>query len=106
MGLPGPESKLVSKILDEYRKRGAFAEKINGNAMQPRIVDILACYHGWFIAIECKAGNGKLTAYQAHVLQDVDRAGGIAEVCRSLEEALGILESIDNQLDDVNPSYA
>ena len=96
--MAGEEKKLVNKILDAYRKRGAFAEKIHGGPQQPRLVDIIACYHGYFIALECKAGKGKLTAYQAHVLQDVDRAGGIAETIWTLESALEILDSIDKSV--------
>ena len=96
--MAGQEKKLVNQILDAYRKRGAFAEKIHGGPTQPRLVDIVACYHGYFIALECKAGKGKLTAYQAHVLQDVDRAGGIAETIWTLEAALEILDSIDKSV--------
>ena len=93
--MAGEEKKLINQILDAYRKRGAFAEKINGNAMQPRLVDILACYHGYFIALECKAGTGKLTAYQAHILQDVKKADGIAEEIHTLEKAMQILDDIE-----------
>ena len=96
--MAGEEKKLVNQILDAYRKCGAFAEKIHGGPAQPRLVDIIACYHGYFIALECKAGKGKLTAYQAHVLQDVDRAGGIAETIWTLESALEVLDSIDTSV--------
>ena len=94
----GKEKQLVNAILTEYRKRGAFAEKIHGGPSQPRLVDIIACYHGYFIALECKTGTGKLTPSQAHVLRDVDRAGGIAETAWTLEDAMGILTSIDRSI--------
>lgn len=91
----GPEKKIVNAILDAYRQRGAFAEKIHGGPQQPRLVDIVACYEGVFIALEVKAGNGKPTPYQANVLSDVSSAGGVAEVVWSVDDATAILDEIE-----------
>lgn len=98
----GPEKKIVNAILDAYREHGAFAEKIHGGPQQPRLVDIIACYRGRFIALEVKAGNGRPTPYQLHVLEDVGKADGHCGVVRSLDEALGVLDFIDRIIEVEN----
>ena len=42
------------------------------------VPDIIACARGRFIAIECKAGKGKLTALQARELENISKAGGLS----------------------------
>ena len=46
------------------------------------IPDIIGCYQGHFIAIECKAGKGKTTALQERELQWIKDAGGFTFVAR------------------------
>jgi hypothetical protein len=57
------------------------------------IPDIIGCYQGRFIAIECKAGKGQLTALQARELGSIKAAGGFVFVARedNLEEMEGRL---------------
>lgn len=52
------------------------------------IPDIIGCYQGRFIAIECKAGKGKTTALQERELNMIADAGGFTFVARedNLEE--------------------
>jgi hypothetical protein len=45
-----------------------------GNSGVP---DVLCCYEGRFIGIECKANGGKPTALQIHNLNMIKNAGGI-----------------------------
>jgi Holliday junction resolvase len=57
------------------------------------IPDIIGCYKGRFIAIECKAGKGKTTALQERELIAICNAGGftfvVNETCLDeLEERL------------------
>ena len=44
-----------------------------------------------FVAIEVKAGSGRVTPEQANFLAVVGEAGGVAGVARSVEEAWGLL---------------
>ena len=44
------------------------------------IPDIVACHHGHFIGIECKAGKGKTTALQDREIAAIQAAGGTAVV--------------------------
>ncbi len=89
-----PEGKVkaaVCKILDAH---GAYYFKppANGYGRQG-IPDIIGCYNGRFIAIECKAGKGKTTALQERELQLIKDSGGFTFVARedNLEEMEGRL---------------
>ena len=44
------------------------------------VPDIVCCYQGRFIGIECKAGKGKTTALQDKNLHEIREAGGTALV--------------------------
>ena len=72
-----PESKVknaVVKILKDYGVYYFFpATHGYGRSGVP---DIICCYMGEFIAIECKTTKGKLTALQERELLRIRRAGG------------------------------
>lgn len=57
------------------------------------LVGIVGPY-GRFLAIECKAPDGRLTPEQTAWLQTVRDFGGIAEVARSVDDAHRILQMI------------
>ena len=59
------------------------------------VPDIICCYKGKFIAIECKAGKNKPTALQEKELAEIRSAGGIALVIR--EDNVYELEGILNE---------
>jgi Holliday junction resolvase len=42
------------------------------------IPDIIACYRGLFVGIECKAGNNKPTALQEREIDAIRKAKGLA----------------------------
>lgn len=42
------------------------------------VPDIIACYQGRFIGIECKANGGKPTALQKKHLADIKKAKGLS----------------------------
>tara|TARA_R100000935_G_scaffold55794_1_gene86229 strand:+ start:553 stop:765 length:213 start_codon:yes stop_codon:yes gene_type:complete len=42
------------------------------------VPDIIACYEGRFIGIECKANGGKPTALQKKHLADIKKAKGLS----------------------------
>ena len=54
------------------------------------IPDIIACYKGYFIAIECKAGFNKTTLLQDKELAAIATAGGITLVIR--EDTIELLQ--------------
>ena len=76
-----PERKVKEKVVTVLKQHGAYyffpATYGLGRAGVP---DIIACRHGFFIAIECKAGKGTTTALQERELQRIRDAGGVALV--------------------------
>ncbi len=89
-----PEKKVknsVRKILDRL---GIYHFMPPGMGLgRSGIPDIIGCYKGNFIAMECKAGKGQLTALQARELGSIKAAGGFVFVARedNLEEMEGRL---------------
>ena len=89
-----PEKKVkdaVTKILKEF---GAYYfYPVMGGYGRSGIPDIISCYKGRFIAIECKAGNNKVTALQEAELKKIEDARGYVLVVN--EENI---ESVRNTL--------
>ena len=76
-----PEGRVkdaVRKILTEF---GIYHFMPPGMGFgRAGIPDIIGCFQGKFIAIECKAGKGKTTALQDRELSAIRAAGGTAMV--------------------------
>ena len=93
------ESEIVKQI-KEYLKtlKGCFFWKEHGGQFGTAgIPDIIMCYKGRFVAFEVKNEKGKLTVLQAITIKQIQRAGGIAEVVRSVEEARTVIASITEE---------
>lgn len=78
-----PEGKVknqVKKILDAH-KVYHFSPPGMGLG-RAGIPDIIACFNGRFIGIECKAGKGQPTPLQSRELGRIDLAGGKTFVIR------------------------
>jgi Holliday junction resolvase len=66
---------------------GVYAVNIGGSAsMAKGTPDILACIDGKFVAFEVKTQTGKLMPQQAVRLRQIEAAGGLAYVVRSVAE--------------------
>jgi hypothetical protein len=78
-----PEAKVkakVRKLLDGLRIYYFFpATHGYGRSGVP---DIIGCFMGLFVAIECKAGKGQLTGLQELELTKIQAAGGFTFVAR------------------------
>jgi Holliday junction resolvase len=61
------------------------------------VPDIICCYCGRFIAIECKAGKGKTTALQDREIASIKDRGGIALVINetNYDDVTDALTAID-----------
>lgn len=74
-----PEKKVKDKVKKILKEVGAYnfmpATHGYGSSGAP---DIVACYQGKFIGIECKAGKGKPTELQMKNLMDIFNKGGVA----------------------------
>ena len=61
------------------------------------IPDIICCYKGRFVGMECKLPDGRLTELQKRAIDKINRAGGIARRVESVEDAKVIIELIDEK---------
>ena len=78
-----PEARVknqVKKILDAH-KAWHFSPPGMGLG-RAGIPDVIACFNGRFLAIECKAGKNKPTPLQERELTNITQAGGKALVIR------------------------
>jgi Holliday junction resolvase len=76
-----PEGKVKARVTKVLREAGVyyFFPATHGYG-RSGVPDIVGCVNGMFLAIECKAGKGKLTALQANEIQSIRHAGGVAVV--------------------------
>ena len=79
------ESQLQTKIQAYLRERGGYTVNVV-RASRSGVPDILACVEGKFIGIEVKVGTNKSTLLQEHNAKQIEKAGGIAVVIRSMAE--------------------
>lgn len=76
-----PERKVKRKVMACLKDMGAYCTMpVTGGFGNSGVPDILACYKGRFVGIECKAKGGKPTALQLHNLNHICNTGGIALV--------------------------
>ena len=54
----------------------------------PGIPDIIGCFKGRMIGIEIKSQKGVVSEYQREFIDNINRAGGLAFVARSLDEVI------------------
>ena len=92
-----PEAKVKKKVVQILKQHGAYYfYPVTGGYGRSGVPDIIACYKGRFIGIECKAGTNKPTALQQKNLTDIKLADGIALVVNeeNIEEVCQTLENI------------
>lgn len=72
-----PESKVKKTVTKYLKELGVYYfYPATGGFGRSGVPDIVACYKGLFLGIECKAGKGKTTALQQKNLEDIKSAGG------------------------------
>jgi Holliday junction resolvase len=92
------EAAVTAAVQRELARRGAWAVKIHGAGVgRNGVPDILACYRGRMLAIECKSATGWPTKLQAHELERIARAGGWAVVVRGVEDVRAVLDRIEEE---------
>jgi len=73
---------------------GSVKDTFMGGYGAAGVPDIVACYKGRFLGIECKAGGNRTTALQVKNLNEIGRCGGVALVVN--EDNVDQLEGIIN----------
>ena len=74
-----PEAKVkakVKKILNDIECFYFFPA--SGGYGKSGVPDIIICYQGKFIAIECKAGANTLTSLQKYTMEQIKSNGGLS----------------------------
>jgi len=78
----------IPHIRNNTGRRGGVSYGSEGSA------DILGCLPGGrFLAIECKAGKGKLSPTQVEFQRDIIRQGGLHIVAYRVEDVIEVLEA-------------
>jgi len=106
-----PESDLIAACIQLITLKGGVAVRVNSGMMvikdeqgnKTRIFkgagkgtsDILACYRGYFLAIECKMPKNKPTEAQEAFLASIGEAGGIGIVIWDINTLETLLEKLD-----------
>jgi Holliday junction resolvase len=76
-----PEAKVKKKVKMVLDNLGAYQfSPMTGGYGNSGVPDIVACYEGFFVAVECKAGKGKPTLLQLDNLKRIDASGGFSVV--------------------------
>ena len=91
------ETNLQRKIQSYLEEIGAYHFKVHGNSyMRSGIPDIISCYKGLFLGIECKVGKNKMSKVQEEHRDEILAAGGIHILAYNLEDVKKIIKKIDN----------
>lgn len=87
------ESTLQRKILKALKPHGFFVVIHGGPYQRVGLPDIIGCSRGRFVGLEVKLPGEPHppTPSQLQVLKEITRAGGIAAVVHSEQEALDAL---------------
>ena len=72
-----PEGKVKAKVVRILKSMGIYYfTPQTGGYGRSGVPDLICCYGGKFISIECKAGKNKPTALQEAEMQKIRDAGG------------------------------
>lgn len=95
-----PEAKVKKKVVDILKEHKAYYFfPATGGFGRSGVPDIVCCYNGLFLAIECKAGSNKPTALQERELKKIQDAYGVAMVVSETN-----LHDVENFLIQSSPS--
>lgn len=61
------------------------------------IPDIICCYKGRFLGLECKLPGGRLTELQKRAIDKINKAGGIARRVESVADVMELIQMVDRE---------
>lgn len=86
---PTEEAQLTRSIRQLLNSLGIFHWKSWGGPMStPGVPDLICCFKGRLVGIEIKSEKGIVSEYQKEFIDNINRAGGLAFVARSLEDVI------------------
>ena len=95
------ERDIVAAIKKYLSSLGAdvfFWKEHGGPYGTSGIPDIICCYKGRFIGMECKLPSGRLSEMQKRAIQKISQAGGIAGRVESVADAMAMIQRVDMEL--------
>lgn len=85
--MPTPEQKIKKQIKDYITRIGGFWSIVQGGPYsKPGDPDLICCVQGRYIGIEAKTPTGKPTELQLQRGREIEQAGGIWILARSVED--------------------
>lgn len=88
-----PEGAVKARLKKQLDELGIYHfSPFQAGLGRSGIPDIICCYNGRFVAIECKAGNNKPTALQEREMNAIRQSHGLAFVIN--EENVGDLKEL------------
>lgn len=96
-----PEARLIKKTKALIERKGGRCFKIHGGdpMQEVGIPDLLVCYRGRFVGLEGKQPGESPSPKQKQILDEIEKAGGIAQSFSTVGEVVALLASIDQEVD-------
>jgi Holliday junction resolvase len=95
------EGRVKDAVVKILKDRGAYYFfPVTGGFGRSGVPDVVACYEGRFIGIECKAGTNKPTALQLAELAKIDKAKGVTMIVN--ENNVAWIETTLNAIDNLD----
>lgn len=107
LSMATPESKIKDKAKLALARLGVYYTfPMTGGFGNSGVPDILVCYRGVFIGLECKANGNKPTRLQESHIKEINMNGGIAFIVNehNIDHLYDILKEKVNGYFDVNKS--
>lgn len=93
------ESKIKNKIIKYLLDIGAHPTPVPaGKYGYDGEPDMIVCYQGRYIAIEGKTSTGQQEHDQEVVQGEIEDAGGLYIIARSVEDVQKVIQSIDREM--------
>lgn len=90
----------IKKYLTSLGSDVFFWKEHGGPYGTSGIPDIICCYKGRFVGMECKLPGGRLTELQKRAISKINAAGGIARRVESVGDAKAIIRIVDDEQTD------
>jgi Holliday junction resolvase len=90
------EAEITRGIREILKQMCVWHFKVHqGLGSTPGIPDIIGIWNGRMLAIEVKTAKGKLSDKQESKIREINRAGGLAFVARSIDDVIDALDAHD-----------
>jgi Holliday junction resolvase len=92
-----PEGKVKKQLIAILKEHGAnvyYFSPVTGGFGRSGVPDVVACVYGFFVGIECKAGDKEPTALQHKNLGDIIKAWGYSVLFNGSDHSLKFLNAV------------